>query len=377
MENFAPVSATPNAAALSALRERREVLRSRLFEELTAAYPQAAMLFPAGSTQVPPLLLDACSFLLRRTQATEAAGAEIPEDVLEPLRAWALDLRRTGFPAQEFPAVAQMLSDALHTDTDVLGRAASAMQDASEAADLAGVPAASAARVTDIQQDGDVTIFRAESGARIDYAPGQALPAMLLRQRHDGTIEGQGQWYGLASAMPANEYGQLEFHTTGEFDAQVDDYITVGAARGPVVAVDRPKLFVVAVGTGLAAAKALIFDLLEQSVRPQLHVVLAPTEAVGLYDLAAFQTLGSTQDWLEITCICPAERVAEYPALRAVNVPTLAFVAAPGLWWEHGIVLCGTDAQVHELAVALQRAGAPADALTALAHDRGFVFPKH
>ena len=64
-----------------------------------------------------------------------------------------------------------------------------------------------------------------------------------------------------------------------------------------------------------------------------------------------------------------AERaVAELPQIWA---PLTKLVAAPGIWWDRDVVLCGTQARTDELHNALLQAGAGAQTgeITVIAHD--------
>lgn len=364
MRKFAPVADGPNAAALQVLAEQDSEVRATLFGRIVEQYPQAAMVFPEGATEVPQVLVDATSFTLAATQESESAGAAIPEATLIPLREWALDLRRTGFPASEFPAVAEIVGGVVGVDTQVLVRAAREMERVSREADEAGVPAASVAQVTSVAQDGSAWVVRAEASAAVGYAAGQALPVMRAGN--------QGVWWALAPAVPPNRFGQLEFHLDGP-DVQVGDYLTLGAARGPAVRANRPKMLLVAVGTGWAAAKSVVFGLIEERIRPEVHLVLCGDNADDFYDTRTINSLADSQVWLQVTRVAPTPGEFGESSAKAIWVPGSAFVSAPGTWWDHQIVLCGKGAEVAEYREALEAAGA--SGILTCATDAAVQFP--
>lgn len=390
-------------------------VRAALYDRFKQAYSdKGAALLPEGAVLMPQLLIDAASWIL-----THSPTPDLPPGVTHRLHAWALDLRRIGFPSAEFPTVAGMLADVAEFDANaraVILAAAEEMRRAAADADEAGIPAASAAQVMEISRDGahrqgqvsirgggdaGVRVVRLESGMPVDYLPGQVLPVMQVGR--------QGVWRGLAPAMPSNSLGQLEFHVDGEIDPQVGSYLTLGAARGPSPALDGKRALIVAAGSGLAAAKSLVFSLLERETRPQVHLIVAAESPADFYDLPAFAVLAKAQDWLEVTRAVEndtvdtegtttdtdtgdadgagrargagheagavgadassAERaVAELPQIWA---PLTKLVAAPGIWWDRDVVLCGTQARTDELHNALLQAGAGAQTgeITVIAHD--------
>ena len=397
-------------------------VRAALYDRFKQAYSdKGAALLPEGAVLMPQLLIDAATWIL-----THCPTPDLPPGVVRRLHAWALDLRRIGFPSAEFPTVAGMLADVAEFDTNaraVILAAAEEMRRAAADADEAGIPAASAAQVMEVNRDGahrhgraskrgggdaGVRVVRLESGMPVDYLPGQVLPVMQVGR--------QGVWRGLAPAMPSNSLGQLEFHVDGEIDPKVGSYLTLGAARGPSPALDGKRALIVASGSGLAAAKSLVFALLERETRPQVHLIVAAESPADFYDLPAFAVLAKAQDWLEVTRAVEhdtadadtgdadgaggpdgarggrgagagggrgagqsagavgadgsgAERaVAELPQIWA---PLTKLVAAPGIWWDRDVVLCGTQARTDELHNALLQAGAGAQAgeITVIAHD--------
>ena len=293
------------------------------------AYPQAEMMLPPGD-EMPPILL-----------RTALAVLERPADkVRDELKALALDLRRTGFPAEEYPNAVHMLIDEAGADAPELIQAAELMRDAASQADYAGVPAATAAQVTSVERRGGVQVVRLEAGTPVPYSPGQVIPVMSPNR--------PGEWTGLVPALPSNQLGQLEFHVPDEMQLQPGDWLTLGAARGGVRGdVDRQLLLVAAEG-GFAAAKALVFHYLEQPDPPEVHLVVGADEPEGFYDTAALDALAKAQDWLDVTWI----------AETRVGAPLEQVVSGAGMWWGRGVIVCANEERAVSLAAALEVAGA-------------------
>lgn len=296
------------------------------------AYPQAEMMLPPGD-EMPPLLLRAALAVLERPA----------EEVRDELKALALDLRRTGFPAEEYPNAVQMLIDEgadAEADRTALSDAAELMRDTASQADYAGVPAATAAQVTSVAHHGEVQVVRLEAGTPVPYSPGQIIPVMSPKR--------PGVWTGLVPALPSNPLGQLEFHVPGDIPLEPGDWLTLGAARGGLrEAVDKQLLLVAAEG-GFAAAKALVFHCLEQPDPPEVHLVVGAREPGEWYDTAALEALAKAQNWLDITWI----------AQSRVGASLEQVASGAGMWWGREVIVCAQQERAVSLAAALESAGA-------------------
>ena len=323
-----------------------EVWRARFVE----AYPHAPMMLPPGE-RMPQMLIDATTFLLSHS----------PTETTDRVRAIALDLRRTGFPAEEYPNAMQLLGDAIRTvagetgaevgagaedPTPTLVAAGEVMRKAASQADYAGVPAASAAQVTSVDVRDGVQIVRLEAGTRIIYAPGETLPVM--------SPEAPGVWTGLIPALPSNPFGQMEFHISTGTDLAVAPgaWLTLGVARGGLQGFVDKQVLLVAAGTGLAAAKALVFHWLECEERPEVHLVSDVT-----YDRAALDALAGAQDWLDVSWVVESRLGA---SLEQV-------VSGPGMWWGRDVIVCADQARAAAITDALEEAGA--EGVQVIAHD--------
>ncbi|GAA1166124.1 FMN reductase [Corynebacterium glaucum] len=356
----------------AALIQRPGLVRAAMYSRFIDAYgQQGAAILPEGTREVPQTLVDAAFWIL-----SHSPNAKLRPGVIKRVRAWALDLRRVGFPSAEFPAVANMLADASAADSqsrEILVAVAETMRTAVEEADLAGIPAASAAQITEVAPaggtDSGVTIVQLEAGIQVDYAPGQVLPVMQVGR--------QGVWRGLAPALPSNSFGQLEFHVDGEIEPEAGTYLTLGAARGPSPVLDCEQAMIAAVGTGWAAAKAMLFGILERETRPDVHLLIGADTTDELYDLRTIGALNQAHDWLTVTCaVTDGEDAgpAQEAGLNHVWAPLSAFLAGAGTWWGREVVLCGTKARTDELVRSLHAAGAERaqNGITVVAHDAQF-----
>lgn len=319
----------PSAHFAEILRTRGPQVSRAWRARFSEAYPQAEMMLPPGE-EMPPILLRAALAVLERPA----------EEVRDELKALALDLRRTGFPAEEYPNAVQMLIDEAGADAPELSEAAELMRETASQADFAGVPAATAAQVTSVEHRGEVQVVRLEAGTPVPYAPGQVIPVMSPNR--------PGEWTGLVPALPSNQLGQLEFHVPDEMQLQPGDWLTLGAARGGVRGdVDRQLLLVAAEG-GFAAAKALVFHYLEQTDPPEVHLVVGASGPEGFYDTAALDALAAAQDWLDVAWI----------AQSRVGAPLEQVVSGAGMWWGREVIVCANEERAVSLAAALEVAGA-------------------
>lgn len=266
-------------------------IRADLHQAFTRQYPQGATLLPPGAKEMPQVVLDMAEFALTQPQ----------EDAEPKLTEWALDLRRLGFPPAEYETVAGMLAEAAgltEDDAAALTQAAALMRAASDEADAAGIPAAYAAQVNDVRQvdlpGSPIQIVRAECGTEIPYAPGQRLPVMLADR--------PGVWHEWVSAVPANAHGQVEFHVRSDEAPGIAPgaLMVIGAPRGEPTPLDGEALELTAEGTSVAAAKAIVFALLEQPERPRVTLHYLGANDEERYELPVFNALARVNDWLEI-----------------------------------------------------------------------------
>ncbi|AWB84723.1 hypothetical protein [Corynebacterium liangguodongii] len=291
------------------LRADAPRIRAELYAGIVGALPRGASMFPAGASEVSHELIDALVYTFTAAQRT----GTLPEAAVKKLQAWALDLRRFGFPPEAYPVFARVVREALGAGIAarlVLDEAAEEMARAAAAADISGVPPAAAARVVGVDKLGDISRVRLTAGMALSYAPGQFMPVMHTAE--------PGVWVNLAPALPANPFGQLEFHLRGELRPRLGDYLTLGAARGASPRLERGTLHVRARSTGSAAAQAIIFAALELDAPPRTTVDLDDSPATAAIRAAAGENgwlhLGPDDGAAEVVVCGPAGEVGPHAA---------------------------------------------------------------
>ena len=319
----------PSAHFAEILRTRGPQVSRAWRTRFSEAYPQAEMMLPPGE-EMPPILMRAALAVLERPA----------EEVRDELKALALDLRRTGFPAEEYPNAVQMLIDEGGADAPALSDAAELMRDTASQADYAGVPAATATQVTSVAHHGEVQVVRLEAGTPVPYSPGQVIPVMSPKR--------PGEWTGLVPALPSNPLGQLEFHVPGDIPLEPGDWLTLGAARGGLREAADKQLLLVAAEGGFAAAKALVFHCLEQPDPPEVHLVVGAREPGEWYDTAALDALAKAQNWLDITWVAESR----------VGASLEQVASGAGMWWGREVIVCAAQRRAAKLAAAMEAAGA-------------------
>lgn len=151
-----------------------------------------------------------------------------------------------------------------------------AMAEIAREADLAGIPAATAAQVigvTELEGSGSDGSDSNDGGAEsmlavhleapmpVDYLPGQSLPVLV-----PGPYGERGEWHELTPALPSNRFGQLVFYVPSWWRwPEVGEYWTCGTARGEqFVFPDEEE--VDATGNRLAGVRAAVFGGVDKRV---------------------------------------------------------------------------------------------------------------
>ncbi|AWB82710.1 hypothetical protein C3B44_10515 [Corynebacterium yudongzhengii] len=301
------------------LRRRSEEFRDLVHEQLFVAELQARHLFPLQQAAAHRELAPALAWALERTSTDADGDIHIPDEVRDRMRELGIAHRRHGFPSTIYAPFAEMCTAALgelnrRTHRPVVkhliqaaARAFAAycasMAEAAEAADLAGEPPAQMARVREVNRATSRTsVVRLEAAPGPSFAPGQALMVTASYT--------PGLWRALTPAAPQNPGGFLEFHVratekgtaTGLLArAKVGDFWTVGAAHGRTYRPDTEhELVILAFETGLAAAEALVFSLLDAPARPTTHLLVHACYPGDHYDLERLRSLAEHADWLTV-----------------------------------------------------------------------------
>ncbi|WP_257160630.1 globin domain-containing protein [Corynebacterium cystitidis] len=354
------------------IRDRGSTLRSHVHERLFEAIPEARNIFSEDLAGAHVDLPRALAWVLERSLIDEPLDPAL----VKRLRELAKDHRRHGFPPDTYDlfglllgdAIAEVVGDDLPSERvnaaiALVGRVCSEMREAATNADEQGIAYANAAQVTSVEKPAHgVHVVQLEAGMPVEYVAGQQVPVKPTQCR--------GEWLNLSPAVPPNHFGQVEFHVPAEVPVEKGEYWTIGAARGDVTLDPERDTLLVGIGTGLAAVKALVFDLLNkeatQDTRPQVHVIIAAQFPAELYEVSTFTALGASQEWLTVTPVVDHHDnpvAVSGDASGDADVTPVAFpvekvVSGVGMFWGRQIVVSGPDDVVARVYGALREAGA-------------------
>ncbi len=301
MENMQTLTETGTALRTRSA-EFRDVVQQHLYQDVL----ESRQVFPISLRHTHLELADACAWVLERTPVTGA----VPAEVLDRLRDLGRDHRRHGFPPEVYPAFADALAHGLHTlelsRADAAARAldtvCAIMAAAAREADQEGVAPAYSAEVLGVQRrTRHISVVRLEAGIPIPYRAGQHLPVT--------TSYLPGVWRMFSPALPTNDFGQLEFHIRMLEDSDISqllatpkpgDYWMFGQPRGELRITGERDVLMIALGTGLAPLRAMLFDMLTWEKRPRVHLFVAAEYPGELYDLMGLWNLSLVSPWLSV-----------------------------------------------------------------------------
>ncbi|WIM67445.1 hypothetical protein QP027_10120 [Corynebacterium breve] len=347
------------------IRERGSTLSSEVHGRLFEAIPETRQLFPADMGRAHTQLPRALAWVLENADE----NGLLCDDVIAQIHTLARDHRRHGFPSDIYDLFGLLLGDAfVETVGDdlpqetinhvvrLIGLVCSELSIATSEDELKGIPPAYAAHITHIENHGEeVKVLKLEAGTPVDYSAGDLVPVKPSEQ--------QGGWMCLAPALPPNPFGHLEFHVPQKVPASVGDYWTIGSPRTGITSTEGRDKLLICAGTGLSIMKSLVFDLLAQSERPNVHLMITADSPAGLYELTTFAALAQANDWLTVTPVVDGPASIENPPTTAgitpVTVPVEILLSGAGLWWDREILIAGPDDAIEPIHLALLDAGAP------------------
>lgn len=393
-----PMSDTPASFAPLAglLREHAEEFRATAQQRLYTRELQARQLFPMRDADAHTQLAPSLAWVLERS----TPGQRIPDEVLARMRRLGLAHRRHGFPAELYRDFGEALADALrdlahrHGGVDkqlldaaerVVTSVITAMGSSARTADVAGTPAAWIGEVSAVRRvTRRLAVVQLESGMPFNYRAGQWLPVSSNYL--------PGIWRMLTPATPPNEYGTLELHVNLVEEGRASQFLATprpgdlwsfGAGRGGVSLPEGPCT-VVAYGTGLAAAKALILERLGTRRAP-VHLILAAEYPAELYGWDVMAPLAEQLDWLRVT---PVSRFGHNPWMLRVSAPgpvpriggtVVEFVDAwldPVRLGDQEVMVLGPPAQVDATIVRLSFRGMPWSRISMLRYEESAPWPR-
>ena len=376
----------------AALRDRssefRDAVQRRLYQDVL----ESRQAFPISLRHSHVELAPACAWVLERTPATGA----VPGEILDRLRDLGRDHRRHGFPADVYPAFAAALHHGLHSlniphagaASRALDTVCSVMAAAAREDDAKGIAPAYSAEVVGVQRrTRHISVVRLETGVPVPYRPGQHLPV--------ATSYLPGVWRMFSPALPANDFGQLEFHVRMLEGSDVSqlmatpkrgDYWMFGQPRGTLHVSGERDVLMIAHGTGLAPLRALLFDMLQWERRPRVHLFVAAEFPGELYDLMGLWNLALVSHWLSVVPVVEHAKdawwVGATESSRAPHGLHLQqtgqvgeLVASYGAWADRDVLVVGDAEGVRASVDELIAGGTPPEHIQAEAWENTDDWP--
>ncbi|APE37610.1 flavoprotein [Nocardia mangyaensis] len=370
--DFRGVSETPGGS---------ERLISAFYGHLFAQDPTLRELFPPAMDMQPKRLTTALQFVLDNLEDFERA-----QKFLEQL---ARDHRKYGVEADHYDLAGRALLAALRTyhgnrwtreldegwrDITILVSASMAIganEDKSQ-------PYWDATVVGHRRVLDDLAIVRLQADGPIPFKAGQYVP-IAIPQRPN-------MWRYLSPAIPANPYGEVEFHVrriSGGWvspaivnDTKVGDRWKIAGPLGGLQ-VDRESgrdVLMIGSGTGIAPLRAQLIEMSQRGINPRVHFFVGGHYPGDLYDVNNMWQLSQSNPWLTVVPVC-AERTDPwwYPqtppdphGMHRRLVGNLgAVVTSFGAWSDRQIQISGSPRMIADTRRALLRAGTPNDIIAA------------
>lgn len=224
----------------------------------------------------------------------------------------------------------------------------------------------------------DLAIVRLQSDTPIPYLAGQYVP-ITIPQRPK-------MWRYLSPAIPANPYGEIEFHVrkvrggwvspaiVGE--TTVGDQWLIGAPLGGLqvdTESDRDVLMIGS-GTGIAPLRAQLIEMGRRGDNPRVHFFIGGTYPADLYDVNNMWQLSQSNPWLTVVPVCSKKTNPWwYPEPDTETPPGMhrrltghlgSVVASFGSWSDRQIQIAGSPTMIAETRRALLAVGTPPDIIS-------------
>ncbi|MEZ2122650.1 MULTISPECIES: monooxygenase [unclassified Corynebacterium] len=372
-KNLEPVAAR--------LRPHADTFRTGINARFFRAHPTDRRLFPADSHDINTDLPTVLDWVLVNTPVNGA----LTDRVRAVLAQLGRENRRIRMPTAHYGTLADatraelaLLTANLPPDLAAGADTAAAqcfgvMAAAAAELDAAGVPDSWSAKVIEVERRcARISVVRLLTDTPLPYAAGQYLPVTS-----DTTT--RGLWWHLSPAIPANEFGQLEFHVfaerndiTGRFLASPHpgDRWRIGSPLG-VMSVDGERdVLMVAHSTGLASLRAILLDLLMRGTGCRVHLFFGADSPGELYDLRGLWQLAASAPWLSVTPVVtrdedpwwvrPTEHCTAPRGLHLRQTGRLSeVVSGYGTWEDRDVLIAGPGTIVSEIADAMRAAGTP------------------
>ncbi|MGW6425794.1 FAD-binding oxidoreductase [Nocardia sp. NPDC055053] len=371
--DFRGVSETPGGP---------ERLISAFYGHLFAQNPALRELFPPAMDMMPKRLVTALQYVLDNLEDFERA-----QKFLEQL---ARDHRKYGVEADHYDMAGRALLSALRTfhgnrwtrelhegwsDITILVSASMAIganEDKSQP--FWGATVVGHRRVLD-----DLAIVRLQADGPIPFKAGQYVPVQVPQRPN--------MWRYLSPAIPANPYGEIEFHVrriSGGWvspaivnDTKVGDRWKIAGPLGGLH-IDRESgrdVLLIGSGTGIAPLRAQLIEMSQRGINPRVHFFTGGRFPGDLYDVDNMWQLSQSNPWLTVVPVCE-ERDDPWWYPQAPPSPSTgmyrrlvgnlgAVVTSFGAWSDRQIQIAGSPRMIADTRRALIRAGTPPEIIAA------------
>ncbi|MEV4130298.1 FAD-binding oxidoreductase [Nocardia sp. NPDC049707] len=224
----------------------------------------------------------------------------------------------------------------------------------------------------------DLAIVRLQSDSPIPYQAGQYVPVSLPQRPK--------LWRYLSPAIPANPYGEIEFHVrkirNGWVSPAVVNETKVGdrwMIAGPLggLHIDRDSgrdVLLIGAGTGIAPLRAQLIQMGQRGVNPRVHFFIGGRYPCDLYDVENMWQLSQSNPWLTVIPVCEQKtnpwwyphppQDEPYGMHRRLIGNLGAVVASFGSWADRQIQIAGSASMIADTRRALMAVGTPESAIT-------------
>lgn len=243
------------------------------------------------------------------------------------------------------------------------------------------------------RRSSSITVVRLIAEEPVIYQPGQHLSVT-----NDFL---NGQWRDLVPTAPQNPERQIEFHVTRDshgfasprlVSARPGDiwHLTNGRGGFPIMGYDdppafQPDLLLICHGTGLAAMRAVIIDLIMKPNPPAVHLFVSADYPGEHYDLIGLWHLASAAPWLFITPInvndqdawwvTPSEHSRAPRGLHLTQIGQAGdIVSSYGAWGDRKVLISGPQYFVDNTYNRLVMGGTPMGNINAVGFNHRYVW---
>ncbi|NEW58542.1 flavoprotein [Nocardia cyriacigeorgica] len=359
-----------------------ERLISAFYGHLFAEDPRLRELFPPAMDMQPKRLVTAIQYMLDHLEDWDRA-----QKFLEQL---ARDHRKYGVEASHYDLAGRALFAAAHTYNgpawtaeladgwrDITLLIAAAMAIGANSDDSPPYWEATVVGHRHVLED--LAIVRLQSDSPIPYQAGQYVPVAVPQRPK--------MWRYLSPAIPANPYGEIEFHVRkvrgGWVSPAIVNDTTVGdrwLLGGPLggLHVDPDSgrdVLMIGSGTGIAPLRAQLIEMGQRGINPRVHFFIGGVYPCDLYDVENMWQLSQSNPWLTIVPVCeqktnpwwyphPASD-APYGMHRRLVGNLGAVVASFGSWSDRQIQIAGSAKMIADTRRALLAVGTPESIISA------------